>query len=188
MTEAGGGPAKAAPTGGADRQSPGQVLKMERELRGLSVSQAAEELNLDRWIVEAIEADRFLALGAPVYARGHLRKYAVLLGVSPELIVDRYDALSGTPEAPVVTTTTTAHLPRRSRKIYILPAVLLVLVLLAGIWWWLASRQSPAPADGVVPATDPQAVGVIAAPLPSSEPVTPAAVPAAPPEAGKPRG
>lgn len=185
MNEEGGEPVKAAPTGGADRQSPGQVLKRERELRGLSVNQAAEELNLDRWIVEAIEADRFLALGAPVYARGHLRKYAVLLGVSPETIVDRYDALSGTPEAPVVKTTTTAHLPRRSKKIYILPAVLLVLVLLAGVWWWLASRQSPAPAEEAVPATDPQAVGVIAAPLTSPEPVAPAA-PAVPPEADKP--
>ena len=158
---------------------------MERELRGLSVNQAAEELNLDRWIVEAIEADRFLALGAPVYARGHLRKYAALLGVSPELIVDRYDALSGTPEAPVVTTTTTAHLPRRSRKIYILPALLLVLVLLAGVWWWLASRQDPAPVEATAPATDSQAVGVIAAPL-STAPAVPATVPAAPPEAGKP--
>ena len=142
MNPAGGAPIEAAPTGVADRHSPGQMLKKERERRGLTVLQAAEELNLDRWIVEAIEADQFLALGAPVYARGHLRKYAALLGVSPDLIVGRYDALSGTPAAPVVTTTATAHMPRRPKSVYVLPAVLLVLGLIAGIWWWLASGDS----------------------------------------------
>ena len=92
------------------------MLRQERELRGLTLQQAAEELNLDRWILEAIEVDRFLALGAPVYARGHLRKYAALLGLSQEMVVDRYDSLTGTPSAPVVTSTTTAHMQRRSRR------------------------------------------------------------------------
>lgn len=97
-------------------QSPGQMLRQERERRGLTLQQAAEDLNLDRWIVEAIEVDHFLALGAPVYARGHLRKYAALLGLSQDLIVDRYDSLAGTPSAPVVTSTTSAHMPRRTRR------------------------------------------------------------------------
>ena len=163
MNPAGGAPIEAAPTGVADRHSPGQMLKKERERRGLTVLQAAEELNLDRWIVEAIEADQFLALGAPVYARGHLRKYAALLGVSADLIVGRYDALSGTPAAPVVTTTATAHMPRRPPKsVYVLPAVLLVLGLVAGIWWWLASGD---PSE-TTPATGPEAA-VIAPPLPA---------------------
>ena len=40
-----------------------------------------------------IEANRFDALGAPVYAKGHLRKYATLLGLSPETVIARYEAL-----------------------------------------------------------------------------------------------
>ena len=178
----------AAPQGMAERHSPGQMLKKERELRGLSVLQAAEDLNLDRKIVEAIEADNFLALGAPVFARGHLRKYAALLGVSADLIVDRYDALSGTPAPPVVTTTTTAHQPRRKKRLILLPVLLVVLVMVAGIWWWLARGDSGTaiPAEGV-PTAGSQAVGVVATPLSSPIPTAaPGAVPAAPVPAAPP--
>jgi cytoskeleton protein RodZ len=131
-----GEPIAVASKGTTDRHSPGQVLKKERELRGLSVQQAADELNLDRWIVEAIESDNFLALGPPVFARGHLRKYAVLLAVSEDLIVGRYDALSGTPALPVVTPTTTAHVRvRRRMRVYVLPLLLAAIVLVALAWW-----------------------------------------------------
>lgn len=130
MTAERGGRATAA------TQSPGQMLRAERERRGLSVQQTSEDLNLDRWIVEAMEVDNFLALGAPVFARGHLRKYAALLNLSQDTIVDRYDSLSGTPTAPVVTTTTTAVMPRRSKRRFLWPVVivLIVCVLAAGAW------------------------------------------------------
>ena len=99
---------KSEPATGA-LQTPGAMLEHERTRRGLSVQQAAEGLHLDAWIVEAIEANRFLALGAPVYAKGYLRKYAVMLGLAPEVIVARYDALTDTlPEptpVPIITTT-----------------------------------------------------------------------------------
>ena len=61
-------PNAAAPE--AALQSPGTLLQQERIRRGLSVQQAAETLHLDTWIIEAIEVNHFLALGAPVYARG----------------------------------------------------------------------------------------------------------------------
>lgn len=99
--------------------SPGACLKHERERRALSVQQAAEELHLDPWIVEAIEADRFQALGAPVYARGHLRKYATRLGLPVEEIIERYERLQ---DRPVETDPIPAALvdpvrpPRRSLK------------------------------------------------------------------------
>ena len=87
------------------RQSPGRtrragLLRAERERRGYSVQYAAEDLHLDVWVIEALEANRFEALGAPVYAKGHLRKYATLLGLSPATVLERYEALSGTPLEP----------------------------------------------------------------------------------------
>jgi cytoskeleton protein RodZ len=129
------GPSAAAPQGTTDRHSPGQLLKKERERRGLSIQQAAEDLNLDRWIVEAIEADNFVALGAPVFARGHLRKYATLLEVSGDVVVGRYDALSGTPTVPVVTPTATAQMRvRRRARVYVLPVLLIATLLFALLW------------------------------------------------------
>lgn len=130
-----GGATAAALGGASDSQSPGEMLRKEREQRGLTLQQAAEDLNLDPWIIEAIEVDRFLALGAPVYARGHLRRYAALLGLSPDLVVSRYDSLSGTPAAPVVTTTASAQLP--TRRSYLLPLLLTLAMVCGAAAWWL---------------------------------------------------
>ncbi len=139
--------------------SPGARLKHERERRSLSVQQAAEELHLDPWIVEAIEADRFQALGAPVYARGHLRKYAARLGVPVEEIIERYERLQ---DRPVETDPIPAALvdpvppPRRSLKGPLWIFVGLVAVALAcwGVFKYLnmerpvAGFEPPPPASG----------------------------------------
>ncbi len=41
----------------------------------------AKELHLDEPKVQALEENQFDVLGAPVFAKGHLRKYAELVGV-----------------------------------------------------------------------------------------------------------
>jgi len=45
---------------------------------------AAEQLNLDLSVIHALENNDYGALGAPVFAKGHLRKYAALVGLSDE--------------------------------------------------------------------------------------------------------
>lgn len=95
--------------------TPGALLKRERERAALTVQQAAEDLHLDPWIIEAIEENRFLALGAPVYARGHLRKYATRLGLPVDDIVMRYEALQDRPHEadPIPTAVATPIRPLR---------------------------------------------------------------------------
>src|SRR5271169_2481814 len=61
---------------------PGAKLKAERERRGLSAQKAADEMHLDRWVIDALEADDYPRIGPSVYAKGHLKKYANNLGVS----------------------------------------------------------------------------------------------------------
>lgn len=76
---------------GAESAGPGEALRRARELQGLSVQQAAERLNLDVVAVEALESDRFEVLGAPVFAKGHLRRYAGLLGLKSEEVLTSYE-------------------------------------------------------------------------------------------------
>jgi len=64
--------------------SPGSRLRLARESHGLSEQQAAEALNLDPMVVTVLEANDFAALGAPVFVRGHLRRYAGFLGLPEE--------------------------------------------------------------------------------------------------------
>ena len=76
---------------GSESTGPGETLRRSRELQGLSVQQAAERLNLDVVAVEALESDQFETFGAPVFAKGHLRRYAGLLGLQPEEVLASYD-------------------------------------------------------------------------------------------------
>ena len=71
--------------------SPGARLRREREARGMSEQLAAETLNLDPSILACLESNDFAALGAPVFVKGHLRRYAALLGLGEDEIVAIYE-------------------------------------------------------------------------------------------------
>jgi cytoskeleton protein RodZ len=71
---------------------PGARLKAERERRGLSAQKAADEMHLDRWVIDALEADDYPRIGASVYAKGHLKKYAALLGLPVGEILASYES------------------------------------------------------------------------------------------------
>jgi cytoskeleton protein RodZ len=70
---------------------PGARLRRQRELAELSEQFVAEQLNLDVGAVTALERDDFAALGAPVFARGHLKRYAALLGLAEDDILGAYE-------------------------------------------------------------------------------------------------
>jgi cytoskeleton protein RodZ len=69
---------------------------------GLTEQQAAEQLNLDVAVVEALERDDFAALGAPVFAKGHLRRYGAMLGVVEDELLTAYERAGAQPEAPTL--------------------------------------------------------------------------------------
>ena len=60
----------------------GAQLRRERERQGMTVQKAADELRLDATVITALESDSYEQSVPVVYARGHLRKYARLLGVA----------------------------------------------------------------------------------------------------------
>jgi cytoskeleton protein RodZ len=147
MNEPVGGASGAA---AAEPDTPGGMLRVERERRGYSVQHAAEDMHLDAWVIEAIEANRFEALGAPVYARGHLRKYASLLGLSPATVIERYEALGGAPIVPTpIPLAISAPVRVERRRVSKVPLwIAAALALVAGLaWlvfelWWKPSSNS----------------------------------------------
>ena len=134
MNEPVGGASGAA---AAEPDTPGGMLRVERERRGYSVQHVAEELHLDIRVIEALETNRFEALGAPVYARGHLRKYATLLGLSPATVLARYEALGGTPPDPTpVPAVMAVPLRVERRRVSKLPLwIAAAIVIVAGLAW-----------------------------------------------------
>jgi cytoskeleton protein RodZ len=63
-------------------QALGLKLKAERERRGVSAQKMADDMHLDGWVIEALEAGDYQRIGPAVFAKGHLKNYASLLGVS----------------------------------------------------------------------------------------------------------
>ena len=117
--------------------SPGARLRAAREARGLSIEELADRLRLNAALVLAMEQDRFALLGAPVFARGHLRNYAALVGASEEEVM----AACGPDDVPEPT-----FLPAldrrpvaRSRPRWVLPATAIALAaaIAAVVWWWM---------------------------------------------------
>lgn len=144
----------------ASSLTPGELLRRERERRSLSQLQAAEDLHLDTRVVEAIEANRFDLLGAPVYARGHLKKYATLLGLSPEFIIQRYEALTDRPEVPMpvpASITSGAVVDLEQRGTFKGPLLVSVTLIVLALGWWIFDEVTTRPSAAIqqVPSLEP---------------------------------
>lgn len=77
----------------AGSPGPGALLRSARNARGLSRVEAAAALRLDESSIAALEEENFGWLGAPVFVRGHLRRYAELLGLPVQSVLDAYCAM-----------------------------------------------------------------------------------------------
>lgn len=169
----------AAPVGDP---TPGELLQRQRERSGLTLERAAQDLHLDTWVIEAIETNRFSALGAPVFAKGHLRKYAAMLGVPVEEVLRRYERIAEGVDSPSLIPAAHGSMPRRSISFSPWYLVVIAVLVVGGIvaWWVLAPNFGRDPAGPQAPASE------TATPL--AAPQTPAASgdqiilrPAAPP-------
>jgi hypothetical protein len=74
-----------------DARPLGAALAAARRDRGLSVEDVAAATRIRPAIIRAIEADDFDACGGAVYARGHLRSVAQVVGADPRPLVEEFD-------------------------------------------------------------------------------------------------
>lgn len=143
---------------GADssRQSPGQLLRQARERQDFTIEEVATRSRLSKSILEALERDDFLYLGEPVYARGYYRKYAAILNVPEEPLINAYQQLAGpkrasTPQKPLLLPDDLGpSLHRRHRRTRRGGRwwwfALISLIVFAGLIWHLSSRMRSVPA------------------------------------------
>lgn len=129
----------------------GERLAATRRERGISVHEIAKELHLDEPKVRALEENRFDLLGAPVFAKGHLRKYAELVGVPIDDVLADYYQLNRSVGAPPV-----VGPPRKvAREISTGPWVagIITVLVVAIAAWWLLNREPSSEPVIVEPAT-----------------------------------
>jgi cytoskeleton protein RodZ len=166
--------APAGPAAGVATPAPpvarsiGERLRAGRERSGLSVAAAAEKLHLDPKVIEALEADRFAEVGASVYVRGHLRRYADFVGEAGLELVNMYSTRESRAAAPDLTQVPQPERRADPRRLVMPLAVLgCSALLLAAIWWVLAGSRSVDEADALATQATPVAPG---GPAPLAEP------------------
>ena len=155
---------------------PGTKLKAERERRGLSAQKAADEMHLDRWVIDALEADDYPRIGPTVYAKGHLKKYAALLGLPATEILagfeSRAPSRADSPAAgPSMLLRTRDDAPSAGRLSLIQIGGFIAVALVLGVLWW-----RPWHARAKTPSAPPAAT--VQAP-PADKPVESSIVPSA---------
>jgi cytoskeletal protein RodZ len=68
----------------------GQQFKQAREVKGVSLSEAAEKTKILTRLLEDLETDNFERMAAPTYAKGFIKIYAEYLGLDPEPLINEY--------------------------------------------------------------------------------------------------
>ena len=122
----------------ADTSGPlgGERLAVARRAHELSASDIAKELHLDEPKIRALEQNNFELLGAPVFAKGHLRKYAELVGVSTDDIIADYYRLNQTAGAPPVVGPARKFERDYSPVSWIVVGLVVIIVASASYWWF----------------------------------------------------
>ena len=171
----------------------GPRLKAERERRGLSSQKAADELHLDGWIIDALEAEDYERIGPSVYAKGHLKRYAALLGLPAAEIMKGYESRAHAPKPPA-SQPSNVRVNSESPAVSNLPwpqvvgLVAAALLLLGVLWWKPWHQRGAAPLANRPVAVNPSAASAdrpansagVAASAGTSPPALPAPIPALP--------
>jgi len=123
-------------TGSDTRSGIGVRLRAGRERMGLTLLLAAERLHVDPKVVECLEAERFDALGAPVFVKGHLKRYSELVGEQAQELIDLYNAATK-PALPDLTRLPKASPESTSGRLAAPSLVVLIGFVLVGVGWWI---------------------------------------------------
>jgi cytoskeleton protein RodZ len=158
----------------AATELPGARLALARERLGLSVAQVAAKLRLDVRTVAALETGEYAKVGAAVFVRGFLRRYAELVGEPAPEIDSLYTHQPDAAAVPDLAGTALHRLDAAAhrRALGVAPALITAAVLgvVAAVWWAMRVGTSAAPATVEGPAE----VLHLSAPA-SALPATPAA-------------
>ncbi len=121
------------PEPAAGAESLGAWLTQVRASYNAEQREVARHLGLNAAIIEALENDRFDQLGPPVFVRGYLSRYARLLNLPEQAVLDRYRRQSGssTQEPPPLKV---MHPVRRHTRVRDLRGVFYLAVVVAIAW------------------------------------------------------
>jgi len=120
--------------------SGGERLAAARREQKIAIAEIAKELHIGEEKVEALERNEFERLGAPVFAKGYMRKYAQLVGlVADDILSDYAELTTAVDSQPVIKAR-----PRPRREMSPGPwiAVIVIIIAIVTAYWVFTSRPA----------------------------------------------
>lgn len=120
--------------------SGGERLAAARREQKVAIAEIAKELHISEEKVEALERNEFELLGAAVFAKGYMRKYAQLVGLEADEILSDYSELAAAADSPPVIKAR----PRPRREMAPGPwiAVIVIIIAVVTAYWVFTTRPS----------------------------------------------
>ena len=136
---------------------PGQKLRAARQKKGLEIADVAKQLCLNKQFIIDIENDDYSHIPSLFYARGYLRAYAKLVGISEAEIITAFDSL-GLSEKETAVDKSVLSSPkmkpfkkRSKRRHWFNLGIFVVLIVLIALWWQGRNKHTkPASLDDTV--------------------------------------
>ncbi|MSQ37231.1 MAG: DUF4115 domain-containing protein [Chloroflexi bacterium] len=114
----------------------GEILRAQRERKGIVLVQAADDTRIRLKFLRALEDGDHNALPGAVYTKGFLRNYAEYLDLDPQDLMAAYNAERGVTVEPVRTFEPIRPILRRN--LIMTPSVLVPAFVLAGVAFFVA--------------------------------------------------
>lgn len=126
------------PSTATPAQGIGLRLRQARESQGRSLAEASQALHIPIRVLQALEAEEWAKVGAPVFLRGQIRSYARWLGISDDVRSTQTIAAISPPD---LTPRTYTPPMRRFAEQAARRAVYVVITAAIMVPVWMASQQ-----------------------------------------------
>lgn len=132
-------------------ESPGEYLKREREIRGITLEDISRVTKINLRMLKALEEDDHTVLPAPAFVKGFIRAYCRFVGLDGDDVVLRYEQYLKAREEEKVKVEALEDTPPLSRFLYVMIiSVFLVFILALGTYTIFKGISSPVGDEGVV--------------------------------------
>jgi cytoskeletal protein RodZ len=146
----------------------GTTMRDAREAARMSIAALSEATSIRIGLLTEMESDNFKHCGGDIYARGHLRNLAVLIGLDPQILLDLYNdqhAVESQRIQDSLVDNNIIQVPREKKSLsWKVPAIISVCILaVIAVVQLVVSNQSSTPTVSPVVAASTSATATPAA-------------------------
>jgi cytoskeletal protein RodZ len=128
----------------------GRTIRDAREAASVSLESLSDATSLRMGLLSEMESNNFKHCGGDIYARGHLRNIAAIIGLNPQILIDLYNeehAIESQRIHDSLVDNNVIQVPREKKSLsWKVPAVTSVAILLIiAVVQIVMSNQSPSP-------------------------------------------